>query len=415
MKGDPTAKTEMSKTDEALNESGEEERIMVEDKAAEDGGDEGAVGVDGEAQDDAIDASLLRELGVEESSLGKSVVAETEGDVQGLEEVAVPLLTESVEGLGWVVCLAVGAWGRELSEEEEEGVKRRVQEAGGQAGGAAELAREARGRVDGRCERATARLGLWGRESRLLAAHQGPLQARLHQLQAQRDGAREQLHEAGPSLRQAQLQLQTAQAQARSKETGRDVGIGLCFLLPCVGIPMAVAFERERQLVLEQEERAEKAQWGLSRSREDAERLGQRLDARLGALRGLAGRLEAAVQARAEARLALREEQRGLEGHQGRVRALAHQLSGLAGSMAALGAQTRHLYSLEPVLPFIQAAALHALCLRPHPFLQLPTLQGGLARLQHLQPRLQALHNADPTALAHHPLPLDPNPDPGRW
>ncbi|XP_060687185.1 uncharacterized protein LOC132819620 [Hemiscyllium ocellatum] len=64
-------------------------------------------------------------------------------------------------------------------------------------------------------------------------------------LESRRYQANDQLQAARSSLQHMETALNSAEARKGDKITGRDMGIGLIFLAPCVGIPMTVNYNKE--------------------------------------------------------------------------------------------------------------------------------------------------------------------------
>ncbi|XP_038673200.1 uncharacterized protein LOC119976632 [Scyliorhinus canicula] len=64
-------------------------------------------------------------------------------------------------------------------------------------------------------------------------------------LESHRYQVNDQLQAARSTLRHMENSLSTAEARKGEKITGRDVGIGLMLLVPCVGIPMTIDYNKE--------------------------------------------------------------------------------------------------------------------------------------------------------------------------
>ncbi|XP_062911003.1 uncharacterized protein LOC134350027 [Mobula hypostoma] len=307
------------------------------------------------------------------------------------EERTLPHLVQSLGALLKVVRTALSSppGGQEL---DVDGIQQQVELASKGAKLAVGHAQEASEQMDQVCEKATAQYGQLSTQRREKSAALQELQTKVRQMESEKELAAGRLQAATVSLRQAEDALRSARAKAGEKQTGRDVGIGLSFLLPCVGIPMAVAFEKERQLSKSQVEVASDDSSQLRSSVSKDEQLLERLGGELPELQAQAQQLEMELSEIAGAEQELKERRGQLSEAQARLRASFHQLGGLQGKVGALSLQCQNLYSLRPLLPPLEEAILQSLMLPNQPPFTQASLQRLMGDLKTLQPRLKTLH-----------------------
>ncbi|XP_059841408.1 uncharacterized protein LOC132402556 [Hypanus sabinus] len=315
-----------------------------------------------------------------------------EEDVERVfEERALPHLLQSLGALLNVVQTALSspAGGQELDVDR---IQQEVELASKGAKLAVDQAQEASEKMDIACEKATAQYGQLSVQRREKGAALQELQAKVRQMESEKELATSRLQAATASLRQAEDALRSARAKAGEKQTGRDVGIGLSFLLPCVGIPMAVAFEKERQLSKSEVELASDDRSQLRYSVSKDEQLLERLGGELPELQAKAQQLEIELGEIGGAERELKELRGQLSDAQARLRASFHQLSSLQGKVGTLSLQCQNLYSLRPLLPPLEEAILQSLMLPPQPPFTQASLQRLTGDLKALQPQLKNLH-----------------------
>eukprot|EP00062_Callorhinchus_milii_P026701 gi/632989125/ref/XP_007883481.1/ PREDICTED: tropomyosin alpha-3 chain-like [Callorhinchus milii] len=208
--------------------------------------------------------------------------------------------------------------------------------------------------LDAECEALTVRYSKLSSERRGLEGSLASLQGELQVLTRQQDLLTSQLDTERTSLRQAQDCLREAQAKKGEKRTGRDVGIGLSFLLPCVGIPMAMAFEKERQFRKAEVDMVTGDHCQLKGSVTLAEEKLSELSEKLPVVSVRLEEARAGLEEAREKEQRVKERRTGLAQVQTRLRGCTHYLSSLCGQAKALQAQSQHLYSLSPLLPFLE-------------------------------------------------------------
>ncbi|XP_051868694.1 myosin-10-like [Pristis pectinata] len=313
------------------------------------------------------------------------------------EERALPHLVQSLGALQCIVQAALSG-GRSIEELDVARVQQQVEVASKEVELSVGQAQEVCEQLDAACEKATAQHGQLSQQCREQAAALQDLQTKVQQLESEREAANNRLQVATVSFRQAEDTLRSARAKVGEKQTGRDVGIGLSFLLPCVGIPMAVAFEKERQLSKCQEAVASDDRSQLRADISKEEKLLAHVGAQLPELQTQARGLEQQLQDGRTAEEQLQGQRRELAQRQERLRTSCHALTSLQGKLAALKAQSRHLYSMGPLLPFLEEAILQSLLLPPQPPFTQPGVQRVLGDLKVLLPRVKELHLSQDTS-----------------
>ncbi|XP_069786724.1 uncharacterized protein [Narcine bancroftii] len=308
---------------------------------------------------------------------------------RAFEQRALPHFVKSMSALLCVLQAALVTGEQRGEELDVAGIQGQVELSGKEADLAAALTDGLCDQVDRQCELATAQHGQVGQQYRRQSEGLQELQGRLRQLESEQEAASGRLQTNTVSLRQADDALRSARAKVGEKQTGRDVGIGLSFLLPCVGIPMAVAFEKERKLSKTQVTVTSDDRSVLHSSISKDEQLLLQLGLQLPELRGQAQELERKLQESQADEQRLQGQRQVLAETQGRLRDCRHFLSCWQGKLAVLGVQCKHLYRLDPVLPFLEEAALQGLLVPSLPPFQQPTVQRLLGDLRLLLPKVK--------------------------
>lgn len=274
------------------------------------------------------------------------------------KEAALPHFVKSISSLLAIVRLAANVGGQEKEDTEFTKFKGELETANKESQESAKATGDLVDLIDGTCEKLTAEHGQVTRNRKELATTLQSMQSKLRSLESEKELINGRLQAAKTSLRQAEDTLRAARAKAGEKQTGRDVGIGLSFLLPCVGIPMAVAFEKERQYRKTEVDVASDDRSLLkSNITKDEEQLGQ-INSQVPELYNEIDRVNENLEESKAAELTLRGSRAGLAEVQGRMRLCCQYLSSFQGKVGALKAQSQHMYSLSPLLPFLEEAVV---------------------------------------------------------
>eukprot|EP00061_Rhincodon_typus_P012272 g37901.t1 len=246
---------------------------------------------------------------------------------------------------------------RDLEEKDMVRFKEELEVADREAQKAATAAEALGDVIDGHCEKLTMQYGQVSGDRKKLATNLLENQTKLRSLETDRELIQGRLQAGKTSLRQAEDTLRAARAKAGEKQTGRDVGIGLSFLLPCVGIPMAVAFEKERQFRKSEVDVASDDRSSLKSSISQDEELLKKINNQVPELyndiNGVTERLEESK----AAELTLKESRVELAKLQARMRNCCQYLCTYQGKVNALKTQSQHMYNMSPLLTFLEEAA----------------------------------------------------------
>ncbi|XP_060686721.1 uncharacterized protein LOC132819297 [Hemiscyllium ocellatum] len=273
---------------------------------------------------------------------------------------ALPHFVKSVSSLLLMLRISVRPGLRDLEDKDVARFKEELEIAEREAEQAATAAEGLGDVIDGHCEKLTMEYGQVSGERKRLATSLQESQSKLRSLEMDRELIQGRLQTAKTSLRQAEDTLRSARAKAGEKQTGRDVGIGLSFLLPCVGIPMAVAFEKERQLRKSEVDIASDDRSSLkssiSQDEEQLKQINSQVPELYSDINGVTERLEESK----AAELTLKESRVQLAKLQARMRTCCQYLSTFQGKVNALKTQSQHMYNMRPLLPFLEEAAVQA-------------------------------------------------------
>ncbi|XP_062911020.1 uncharacterized protein LOC134350039 [Mobula hypostoma] len=286
--------------------------------------------------------------------------AEPKGSIEdyrrNFEEATLHQFLRGISSLLSVLELAVSAPSEELDSSLCEEIEDKAKEAQREILAAEEAASNIVTLIDTGCEKLTSQQGKLSRRQEELQAGLEATQEQLAGLADQRKRLKGQVHSANMSLRQAKQTLALARAKLGEKRTGRDIGIGLTFVIPCIGIPMAVSFEKERVFRKSEVEAASKelAQVvaGIKKDEEELARIEERVPE-------LEKEAEKAAEALSKVKgelLELKQMRISLAEAQCQLKSCTQYLSTLHGHVKALETQSQHLYSLGPVIPLVVMA-----------------------------------------------------------
>ncbi|XP_078064376.1 uncharacterized protein LOC144490514 [Mustelus asterias] len=290
--------------------------------------------------------------------MSQEVSIEKYGD--SFREAAVPLFVKSLSSLLAMFRIALHVGTRDLNEKDIGKFQEEIKQASKEAEKSAKCAEGLGDSIDEVSEKMTAEYGQVNRKSKDLSCTLQNHQNKLRSLEAEKELIQSKVQAAKLSLRQAEDSVRAARAKAGEKQTGRDVGIGLSFLLPCVGIPMAVAFEKERQYRKSEEDVASGDCSELKTSiRKDEEELNQ-ISNQIPELYKQITEVSQSLEETKVAEEALKERRAELAKLQSRMRSCCQYLSTFQGKVGALKAQSQHMYNMRPLLPFLEEAGLHS-------------------------------------------------------
>ncbi|XP_069786764.1 ribosome-binding protein 1-like isoform X2 [Narcine bancroftii] len=272
---------------------------------------------------------------------------------RNFKETILPHFIKGISSILSVVELVISISSEELSGPACAEIQGKAEVAQREVLAAEEAASKVLDLVDRGCEELTSQQGRLSRKQEELQARLTSTRGQLADLAEERKRIESQLQVATVRLKEAKQTLASARAKLGEKRTGRDIGIGLIFVLPCIGIPMAVAFEKERACSEWEVEDASKELSLLSaamkRDEDHLDRMGRQMpeletEAEKGA--ETVGKVKGEL-------LQTKEIRASLAGTQGELRSCTHYLSMLHGRLKTLNDQSRHLYSLQPLLPLI--------------------------------------------------------------
>uniref|UniRef100_UPI00398EAF49 tropomyosin-like n=1 Tax=Pristiophorus japonicus TaxID=55135 RepID=UPI00398EAF49 len=323
---------------------------------------------------------------------------EYENYENSFREQALPHFVKSISSLLAVVRIAANVGSREMEDTDIAKVQGELEIADKEALESAKATEDLVDLIDGTCEKLTADHGQVTKARKEQAATLQSMQSQLRSLESNKELINGRLQEAKTSLRQAESALRAARAMAGEKQTGRDVGIGLSFLLPCVGIPMAVAFEKERQNRKSEVDVASKERSILQADiTKDEEQLGQ-INSQVPELYNKIDGVSENLEESKTAELTLRGSRAGLAEVQGRMRMCCQYLSSVQGRVAALKVQTKNLYNVSLLFPFLEEAIVQAQQV-PHsePLFNHIQVHRVIGDLQTLLPKISQLRSQDNT------------------
>ncbi|XP_067881676.1 uncharacterized protein [Heterodontus francisci] len=275
-------------------------------------------------------------------------------------EVAAPHFIKSLSSLLVMLRLAASVGNRDLQDGDIRKFREEVEIADREAQESAKAAGELGDSMDGSCEKLTVQYGQVGRSKKELSSSLQNAQNKLRSLETEKELIHGKLQAAKTSLRQVEDTLRAARAKAGEKQTGRDVGIGLSFLLPCVGIPMAVAFEKERQYRKSEVDVVSEDRSSLKSSiTEDEEKLNE-INCQVPELHKEISELNESLEENKVTELTLKESRTEHAKLQGRMRNCCQYLSTFQGKVSVLKAQSQHMYNMSLLLPFLEEAGVHA-------------------------------------------------------
>ncbi|XP_051868689.1 uncharacterized protein LOC127568690 isoform X2 [Pristis pectinata] len=173
-------------------------------------------------------------------------------------------------------------------------------------------------------------------------------------LESQRYQVSDQLQAARSSLQHTENTLNTAEARKGEKITGRDMGIGLMLLFPCVGIPMAVDYNKElnstRELVKMVEKEKQCFAADVKKNEEELKRCNSEIPERSKEVEKLKDSLT-----RAEREVETKQRAcRALADTKTKLKYCYNYLFSLHGAVEVLYNSCEDLYSLEPIMPVIE-------------------------------------------------------------
>ncbi|XP_055495067.1 ribosome-binding protein 1-like [Leucoraja erinacea] len=278
---------------------------------------------------------------------------------RNFEEATLPHFLKGISNLLSLLEFVVNAPSGELSDSMCEDIKGEVEGAHTGTLAAEEAAGTVVGLVDKACEELTSQRGRLSKRQDELQADLASTQEQLEDLAARREQAEGQVQSAAVWLKQAKQSLAAARAKRGEKRTGRDIGIGLSFVIPCIGIPMAVAFEKEhvyRKLEVEEAwEEVCQVTASIKKNKEEMNRIDRRVP-----------ELEKEVEKATETLSRVKEEMSkirqlhiSLGSMQCNLRNCFQYLSTLHGLLRVMNVQSQNLYSLDQLVPLIVEACEH--------------------------------------------------------
>ncbi|XP_041064228.1 uncharacterized protein LOC121289157 [Carcharodon carcharias] len=276
------------------------------------------------------------------------------------QEAAVPHFVKSVSSLLAMLKIVLQVGVGDLTEKQMSLFQEETKAANNEAQESARRAGELGDLIDGNCVKMTAEYGEVSRSRKELASSLQEKQNKLRSLETEREMLQGKLQTAKIDLRQVEDSLRAATAKVGEKETRRDVGIGLSFLLPCVGIAMAVAFEKERQYMKCEVDVVSEDHSSLKSSIiKDEDRL-NKINSEVHTLYNEINVISERLEENKVAELALKESRAELAKLQGRMRNCFQYLTTFRGKVGVLKSQSQHMYNLRLLLPFLEEAGLQA-------------------------------------------------------
>ncbi|XP_067844353.1 cingulin-like [Heptranchias perlo] len=275
------------------------------------------------------------------------------------KEATLPHFLKGISSILSFLVLAVSVGGKDLSESDSKQLKSEIELAQRETLAAEEAASGIVDLIDAGCEKLTAQHGKLSKEQKELQESIKSMHNQLAGLKNQRQRITGQVQTAKVWLKQADQTLRAARAKKREKQTGRDIGIGLSFVIPCIGIPMAVAFEKER---MHRKSEVDIASEDLSQLRASITKDEEVLDQLNRQIPEMKKETEKAAQTLSGVKTELLKIKRSgaaLGKAQSKLKNCSQYLCTLHGRVSALKAQTQHMYSLGPLIPFIDETCAH--------------------------------------------------------
>uniref|UniRef100_UPI00398EB4B4 uncharacterized protein isoform X2 n=1 Tax=Pristiophorus japonicus TaxID=55135 RepID=UPI00398EB4B4 len=173
-------------------------------------------------------------------------------------------------------------------------------------------------------------------------------------LESRRYQVNDQLQVDRSSLQHAENALRTAEARRGEKVTGRDVGIGLMLIVPCVGIPMTVDNSKElksmKSLVKTVEGDMHRLRADVKRNEEEMSKCNSQIPEKskeIERVKESLGRAEREVEKMQRASGALADVKC-------KLKYCYNYLYSLHGAVEVLYNSCKDIYSLDPIMPVIE-------------------------------------------------------------
>ncbi|XP_043551207.1 uncharacterized protein LOC122552569 [Chiloscyllium plagiosum] len=276
------------------------------------------------------------------------------------KEAVSPSFLRGISSILTLLELAVSAGTGDLSEASSKQFKIEIESAQREILSAEEAASRIVDDVDASCEKLMVQHGKLSKEQKELQKCLKCTQDQLVEAEDQRKRTEGQLQAAAVSLKQMEQTLRGARAKKGEKQTGRDIGIGLSFVIPCIGIPMAVAFEKER---LYRKSEVDVAVEDLSQVKasiiKDEEEL-EKLTSQFPELEKKRDETAESLSVVRTELLKFKRSRAALANVQCKLRNCYQHLSALHGRVSALKAQAQHMYSMAPLIPFVRETCAEA-------------------------------------------------------
>ncbi|XP_059504744.1 uncharacterized protein LOC125454989 [Stegostoma tigrinum] len=276
------------------------------------------------------------------------------------KEAIYPPFLRGVSSILSLLELTVSAGTGDLSEADSKQFKIEIESAQREILSAEEAASRIVDGIDTSCEKLMVQHGKLSTEQKELQKCLKCTQDQLAEVQDQRKRIEVQLQAAAVSLKQMEQTLKGSRAKKGEKQTGRDIGIGLSFVIPCIGIPMAVAFEKERlyrksevDIALED---LSHVKANITKDEEEMEKLNSQFP-ELEKKREETAESLSVVKAEL---LKIKRSRGALANVQCKLKRCHQHLSALHGRVSALKAQAQHMYSMVPLIPFVRETCAQA-------------------------------------------------------
>ncbi|XP_059841486.1 uncharacterized protein LOC132402603 [Hypanus sabinus] len=173
-------------------------------------------------------------------------------------------------------------------------------------------------------------------------------------LESQRYLINDQLQAARSNLHHTENTLNAAEARRGEKLTGRDMGLGLMLLVPCVGIPMAIDYSKElnstKNLLKEVEKEKLRLDAEVKKNEEELKNCNSEIPERNKEIEKLKDNL---MQMEREVEM-MQKAFRALADTKTKLKYCHNYLSSLQGSVEVLYNFREDMYSLEPHMPLIE-------------------------------------------------------------
>uniref|UniRef100_V9L7H4 Epidermal growth factor receptor substrate 15-like 1 n=1 Tax=Callorhinchus milii TaxID=7868 RepID=V9L7H4_CALMI len=172
--------------------------------------------------------------------------------------------------------------------------------------------------------------------------------------ESRRQEIRDKLQTARSSLKQAKNTLIAAKARQGEKVTGRDVGIGLILLVPCVGIPMTVDCSKELKKTRELVNLTDKKRQEFEASITEQETELRKCNEQIPKLSKDIARLKEKLAQKERDVENLKKVCAGQAEVRSKLRYCYNYLDSLHGSVEVLHKSSKCMYSLEPLWSTVQ-------------------------------------------------------------